>query len=246
MNQTIKMVSRFKTDKLTARQYINLSQSLLLNLKNFHSIFQKINSWGDKPSSWTEIDSDFSNFEKVVLDHIYDKEIVYTDITGMRIDFSLEAISWAKFSNSYSNLKKPLEEKYLVSIGAGGETNIGFINIELPSRCFSEFSSIKKLIDLISNIQKIVDLQTAYVYTNSLYDHVVDYENDYDAEIGWLNFFKDKEVLTHISKHTSYIDTTNGIFFWLEDSIAEPTDETITRAIDIRNTLGGLDYLLLK
>ena len=246
MNQTIKMVSRFKTDRLTARQYINLSQSILLNLKKFHSVFEKINSWGDKPSSWTEIDSDFSNFEKVVLDHIYDKEIVYTDTVGNRTEFSLEATSWTKFSNSYSNLKKPLEEKYLVSIGAGGDTNIGFINIELPSRCFSDFSSIKKIIDLILNIQNIVDLHTAYVYTNNLYDHVVDYENDYDTEIGWLNFFKDKEVLAHIPKQTSYIDTSNGIFFWLEDSITEPTDQTITKAIDIRNSLGRLKLLYLK
>jgi hypothetical protein len=246
MNQTIKMVSRFKTDKLTAHQYINLSQSLLLNLKKFHSIFEKTNSWGDKPSSWTEINSDFSNFEKVVLDHIYDKEIVYTDITGNKIEYSLEATSWAKFSNSYSNLKKPLEEKYLVSIGAGGETNIGFINIELPSRYFSEFSSIERLIDLISNIQRTVDLHSAYVYTNCLYDHVVDYENDYDTEIGWLNFFKNKEVLTHIPKQTSHMDTANGIFFWLEDSISEPTNETIASAIDIRNSLGGRDYLFLK
>lgn len=246
MNQTIKIVSRFKTDKLTARQYINLSRSILLDLKKFHSIFEKINSWGDTSSSWTEIDCDFSNFEKVVLDHIYDKEIVYTDINGKSIEFSLDAMSWTKFSNSYSNLKKPLEEKYLVSIGAGGEFNTGFVNIELPSECFSEFSGIKKLIDLVTCIQQSIGLEFLYVYTKDLYEQVVDYEKDYDTEIGWLNFFKNRDILQCIPKQINRSETKDGVFFWLEDSIVEPTGETVSKAINVRDSLGKFDYLFLK
>ncbi|OZY83649.1 hypothetical protein CBP51_19815 [Cellvibrio mixtus] len=246
MKDTIKIVTRFKTKNLTAREYIALSKAILQSLKAFHKAFEIIHSWGDKPTSWTMIDDDFSNFNNTVLNHIFDEEIIYTDAAGNKVSFSPEAMSWARFSNSYSNIKNPHETKYLISIGAGGESGWGFVNIELPPIYFDEFRTTKKLIDLIDIILQKIELEGAYVYTKTLYDHVVDYDKDYDIEIGWLNYFKNKNIQLHIPTELFHSSHKNGIVFWLENEISTPTKETINLAMEIRNILGDLGYLNLE
>lgn len=246
MKDTIKIVTRFKTINLTAKEYIDLSKAILQSLKAFHKAFEIIHSWGDKPTSWTMIDDDFSNFDNIILNHIFDEDIIYTDKAGNRVSFSPDAMSWTRFSNSYSNIKNPHETKYLISIGAGGESGWGFVNIELPTLYFNEFRTIKNLIKLIDAILKKIELESAYVYTKVLYDHVVDYDKDYDTEIGWLNYFKNKDIQLHIPAELSNAPHKNGVVFWLEDEISAPTEETINIAMKTRNILGDLGYLNLE
>jgi hypothetical protein len=246
MKDTIKIVTRFKTGTLTAREYIELSKSIMLGLKKFHKVFEVVNSWGDHPTSWTPIEENFSNFENIVLNHIYDDEVVYTDAAGNKVDYSMDARSWVRFSNSYSNVKNPHEDKYLISIGAGGESGWGFVNIELPTSHFDEFCLIEKLINLIANLLQIIDLEGAYVYTKTLYDQVVDYDKDYDIEIGWLNYLKNKDALTHIPTEVFRESYKNGITFWLDTEISVPTEETIFTAMKTRDILGDLGYLSLQ
>lgn len=241
MKETIEIVTRFTSPIMTAEQYIKFSKKILLHLSKFHSIFETINSWGNKPSSWTEINRDFSNFDTVVFQHIYDEEINYKNPDNKK-GFFLNSTSWAGFSNSYSNTKKPQDGKFSISIGAGDENNTGFINIKLPQVGYDEFYQIKSVKSLILHILKIVQLKSAYVFTDSLFDQVVDFGCPYDTQIGWLNFFEDKSVTAHL-KDISLEQVNEGCFFWFSDTIDTPSLDIIEKAIHIRNLLGDLDYL---
>lgn len=241
MKETIEIVTRFTSPIMTAEQYIELSQSILIHMRKFHPIFETINSWGNKPSSWTEIGRDFSNFGAVVFEHIYDEEINYKNPDNQK-GFFLSSTSWAGFSNSYSNTKKSQDGKFSISIGAGDENNTGFINIKLPQVGYDEFYQMGNIKSLILHLLKIVQLKSAYVFTDNLFDQVVDFSSSYDTQIGWLNFFEEKSVATHL-KDISLEQVNEGCFFWLSDAIDTPSIETIEKAIHIRNILGNLDYL---
>lgn len=241
MKEKIEIVTRFTSPIMTAEQYIKFSQSILVHLRKFHPIFESINSWGNKPSSWTEISRDFSNFDSVVFQHIYDEEINYKNPDNQKA-FSLNSISWAGFSNSYSNTKKAQDGKFSISIGAGDENNTGFINIILPQVGYDEFYQTDNIKSLILHLLKIVQLKSAYVFTDSLFDHVVDFSRHYDTQIGWLNFFEDQSVAAHL-KDVFLEQASEGCFFWLSDTIGTPSLEILEKAIHIRDILGDLDYL---
>jgi len=142
MKESIELVTRFISPIMTAREYINFSKEVLIHLGDFHSLFKSVNSCGASPDAWTEIDKDFRNFERVIFDHIHDREIKYKNDDRSQ-GFFLDSISWAGFSNSYSNMKNENDGKYSVSIGAGDENGIGFININIPSAGGGELNKIK-------------------------------------------------------------------------------------------------------
>ncbi len=242
MKEKIEIITRFNSPIMTAKEYIDFSRNVLLHLRAFHPIFETVYSWGDQPNSWTEILSDFSNFDSVVFQHIYDNEINYKNPNNAK-GFLPESISWAGFSNVYSNTKQAKDAKYSVSIGAGKEDGIGFINIELPQLNFEEFYELKTIKALISHILQIVQLNTAYVITDSLFDEVVDFDKPYDVQIGWLNFFAAKRVSANLPKDITQVLTNEGCFFWLDDAIGTPSADVIQKAINVRDILGELDYL---
>ena len=242
MKEKIEIITRFSSPVMTAKEYIDFSRNVLLHLRNFHPIFETVFSWGGQPSSWTEIMSDFSNFNSVVFQHIYDNEINYRNPNNLK-GFLPESISWAGFSNAYSNTQKPQDAKYSVSIGAGNEDGIGFINIELPQLNFDEFYELKTVKALISHILQVVQLNTAYAITESLFDAVVDFDKPYDVQIGWLNFFANKRISANLPKDVTQALSSEGCFFWLDDNIGLPSTYLIQKAINIRDILGELDYL---
>lgn len=243
MNDMIKMITRFRTQEITAEEYINLNQIVLIKLKELHPIFETIYSWGKKPSSWTMIEKNFGNFSEVVFDHIYDPDINYKNQDKENNDFSMLSKSWAGFSNSYSNTKNEKNGKFTVSIGAGGESGVGFINFEFPQVNYPEFYNRGTLEQLLAELIKIVDLDAAYIYTKAIYDQVVDYDKEYDLEIGWVNYFKNKNVFNFIPSNISQKEFCSGALFWLSEDFLAPPQTVIENAIVIRDRLGAEGFL---
>lgn len=242
MKEKIEIITHFNSPIMTAKEYIDFSRLIMKHLKDFHPIFEKIYSWGSQSTSWTEIEKDFSNFDSTVFQHIYDQEINYKNPNSEK-EFLPESISWAGFSNAYSNTKNAKDIKYSVSIGAGGEDGLGFINFQLPQLHFEEFYQSEIIKSLIQHLLHVVDINTAYAITDGLFDQVVDFEKPYDVQIGWLNFFTNKKILMHLPGDIPKELTDNGCFFWLAETIDECSEETVKAAIKIRDSLGELGYL---
>lgn len=243
MNELIKIITRFRSHQLSALEYIQFSQKILMHLKTFHPIFSDIHSWGDKPTAWTKIADDFSNFQEVVFEHIRDDEINYINKDRDDKGFYLDSYTWTDFSNSYSNTKKEQDGRYSVTIGAGSEDGLGYVNIELPRINYPDFYNLQLVKQIIAHITEVVDLTSAYVYTQGIYSKVVDYDKEYDIEIGWINYFKNKEVLKYLPSGVSHDETEKGAFFWLSDKITEPSKEIIEAAITVRDILGEKGFL---
>lgn len=241
MKETIEVITRFQSPIMTADEYVNFSQRILSHLQKFNPMFETINSWGDKPSSWTKIDSDFSNFKSVVLKHIFDEEINYKNPDNQK-GFFPYSISWAGFSNSYSNTKKAQDGKFSIAIGAGDENGTGFINIKLPQTGHDDFYQIQTVKSLILHILEVVPLTTAYVVTDELFDRVVDFDKPYDVQIGWLNYFNKQNICNYLND-IEYESINEKCFFWLSAKIETPTESIVAQAIKIRDYLGEQGYL---
>lgn len=245
MKDMLELITRFNCQMLTANEYIQLSKHIIQHIKNFNPVFDTINSWGDTASSWTKIEDDFSNFDETVFQHIYDKEIKYKNPIETK-DFLLESMSWAGFSNSYSNTKKAQDGKFTITIRAGGEDGVGFVNVKFPQKGHEEFYQIEVMRKFIEHLLSVVPLSTAYVSTDGLFDQVVDYEKPYDVQIGWLNFFNKSDVLNNIPHEVYKKNSKEGAYFWLRDEISDPSQEIVKSAITVRDILGELGYLNIE
>lgn len=242
MKEKIEIITRFNSPIMTAKEYIDFSRSIIQHLKDFHPIFETVYSWGGQATSWTEIEKDFSNFDSTVFQHIYDREINYKNPNSEK-EFLPESISWAGFSNAYSNTKKAKDIKYSVSVGAGGEDGLGFINFQLPQLHFEEFYHSETIKSLIQHLFQVVNIGTAYAITENLFDQIVDFEKPYDVQVGWLNFFTNKKILMNLPGDISKELTGDGCFFWLAETIGNCSAETVKTATKIRDILGELGYL---
>jgi len=242
MKEKIEIITRFNSPIMNAKEYIEFSKSLIQHLQKFHPIFETVNSWGSQQNSWATIENNFSNFEPIVLQHIYDQEINYRNPNNQK-GFHPESISWAGFSNAYSNTKKAKDAKYTISITAGGEDGLGVINLQLPQVDYDEFYQSEKIKSLINHILQIVQLKSAYVITESLFDQVVDFDKPYDVQIGCLNFFSNKNVLKHVPNGIPTEANDDGCFFWLSEIVDTSSTEVINTATTIRDILGELGYL---
>lgn len=245
MKDMLELITRFKCSMLTANEYIKLSEIIISHIQKFDPIFEIVNSWGNSASSWTKIEDDFSNFSSIVFQHIYDKEINYKNPTGSK-DFLLDSISWAGFSNSYSNTNKSQDGKYTITIRAGGEDGIGFVNVKFPQIGHEKFYQTDTMKKFIEHLLSVVPLLAAYVSTDSLFDQVVDYEKPYDIQIGWLNYFKNIDILKNIPHEISKQATKEGVYFWLDDEVSDISFEKIKLAINVRDMLGDLGYLNIE
>lgn len=241
MSERIEIFTRFKSQDMTAEDYIQFSQKVLSHLAAFHPIFNTIYSWGETPDSSIKIEEDFSNFQEVVFDHIYDDELNYLNPDPDDKEFHLKSKSYIAFLNSYTSNKKEDASSCSISISAGGnvaeQDKLGYINIKLPRKDHLELNELATIKKLISHLSEIVELESVYVSTDNLFDRVVDFNSNYDTEIGWLNYFKNKQVLKFIPNDISCEEVENGVFFWLGDEITEPNDDIVNKAISLRDQL---------
>lgn len=179
----------------------------------------------------------------MVFEHIRDDDINYINKKPEDKDFHLDSFTWVPYLNAYSNIKKHEDGKYSVSIGAGMEDRLGYINLELPRINYPEFYQFETIEKLITHLTDIVDLTGAYMFTQNIFSKVADFSKEYDVEIGWMNYFKDKGGLNYLPSNVQQKKLPNGALFWLSDKITEPTEAMIQTAITIRNTLGEEGFL---
>ena len=133
--------------------------------------------------------------------------------------------------------------QYTVSIGAGGEDGLGYVNIVLPQVNFPEFYNADLIENLIVHLTDVVDLTSAYSITDSVFDAVVDFDKKHDIQIGWVNYFKNKEVLKYMPIDVQCKTLPKGVMLRLSDEISKPSEALLKRSIDIRDALGELGLL---
>lgn len=235
------ILSRFITNKLTVEEYIALSREILSNLRDVHPIFSKLHSWGKTKDSWAEINIDDEEFKKTIFEHIKDEKIKYENQDSKNIRMSYASKCFKGFRNSYSNTKSEEEGKITISIDAGGRNNIGILNIQLPKNDHEEFEDIALVKKIMSAIIKTTNPEFIAYTSEEFMDQY--YKKDYKFHLGYVNYFKDKDITNYLLSN-EIESFEKGIILGLSEGYPLEKDRLNSDEVSsLRDKLGSKDFL---
>jgi hypothetical protein len=181
--------------QLTLRQYADISQAFIKQLKEIHPVFQFLEWVGDRPNNAVKLASDLDNLEGLIYTHAPSKEAIYQKPDKDRTA-SWDSFGVAGFDMRYSTGKAVPGGRMSVWIGAGRTGMPRFANgvtINFPSRenadftCkeFFDYDFLKRLLLHLIAFWKPEDGRlTSYPFSEAVSTSMV-------VVVGWLTYVRD-------------------------------------------------------
>jgi len=238
MREEIILMARYKSRKLTAKEYLDFSKKVLLALRPIHPIFRNLCGWGTEAHHWHCFKHDLSDFDEIVLKQIDDKNRAFINEDKNDKNLCLNSYSYSTFSNSYSNTKEVIDGRVTISISDGKEKGLGFINIKFPQVNYPEFNDISFCKNLIEKCIELTHAEYAVILPNSLRENVEKIEGKF--WVGSFTYFSRNEIFNLLPKETNKEKLSKGTLFWLFNEKASVVDNNkIDEAIKIKENLEG-------
>lgn len=238
----IKIITRFKSQKLTAREYISYCKELIRNIKNvFPEMHLHILDDKDKVHFFREDLSDFGeeNLHKIIME---DKEIVYYNPDKDNKRLTIDSTCWTPFGSLFflhnckeTDIYKDVDISISVSQGANDINNkMAVIIIEFSDQ-FKKKLNEDILKSIVVSLERSNDLKYATIISHKFRRNVKEEKQKF--WIGYLTYFANKEI-PKLLENVGNIDiseTNLGAMISLES--LEFSEENIQKAIQIRDIL---------
>jgi len=239
--EKIKLITRLTNREMSTHEFINYCKSVIVNLKNTFSYLQMVSTWDDGTNSKFYFENNLANFNTQNLDKILiynPEEDVFQNDNEQDKDLHENPKSWIGF-NTLLYLSKDKSETSDISInitqGASEKNKTALINIEFSDE-FLKTITKDFCIKLIESLEKTGDLLYAVVISNEFRRKVK--TGGQNLWIGYLTYFQDKNIKTLLTNIVNIINFDKGIIIDLGEKI-EVSDETVNKAVKIRNILGA-------
>jgi hypothetical protein len=239
--EKIKLITRLTNREMSAHEFINYCKSVIVNLKNTFSYLQMVSTWDDSTNSKFYFENNLANFNTQNLDKILiynPEEDVFQNDNEQDKDLHENSKSWIGF-NTLLYLSKNKSETSDISInitqGASEKNKTALINIEFSDE-FLKTITKDFSIKLIESLEKSGDLLYAVVISNEFRRKVK--TGGQNLWIGYLTYFQDKNIKNLLTNIVNIINFDKGILIDLGEKI-EVSDETVNKAVKIRNILGA-------
>lgn len=239
--EKIKLITRLTNREMSTHEFINYCKSVIVNLKNTFSYLQMVSTWDDGTNSKFYFENNLANFNTQNLDKILiynPEEDVFQNDNEQDKDLHENPKSWIGF-NTLLYLSKDKSETSDISInitqGASEKNKTALINIEFSDE-FLKTITKDFSIKLIESLEKTGDLLYAVVISNEFRRKVK--TGGQNLWIGYLTYFQDKNIKTLLTNIVNIINFDKGIIIDLGEKI-EVSDETVNKAVKIRNILGA-------
>ncbi len=233
--EQVTTIIRFDSRPLTAGEYIELFRTVMEALQSFDPFFRTMYSWGSKPTHWTELTSDYSNFEETLMVHIYDNQIVYQNDDGSK-GYNRGSRSFIGFSDYLSNTRKKTEPKYSVSLSAGKD-NRGSLCIEFSNGVQDRYLQRQYYENLLVCLQEVLPVIHLEVLEDVLQKKTTIYIEGRYLSLGVFNFFRNTQLNNFLPAVVHHKAIGEGCFFWLSEVISDPDPVLIETALSIRDKL---------
>lgn len=239
--EKIKLITRLTNREMSTHEFINYCKSVIVNLKNTFSYLQMVSTWDDGTNSKFYFENNLANFNTQNLDKILiynPEEDVFQNDNEQDKDLHENPKSWIGF-NTLLYLSKDKSETSDISInitqGASEKNKTALINIEFSDE-FLKTITKDFSIKLIESLEKTGDLLYAVLISNEFRRKVK--TGGQNLWIGYLTYFQDKNIKTLLTNIVNIINFDKGIIIDLGEKI-EVSDETVNKAVKIRNILGA-------
>ncbi len=236
--EEIYILTRFPNKEMTAQEYIVFSKDILQKLQAFSPLFKTLYAWGTSATAGRYLKEDLSDFEQVVFEQLVDDERAFINPDTTNKNLTLNSKWYSGYSNSYSTDKDYKKEQITVSISAGSNDldNAGILNFEFSNKLQPKLS-LQKMMELM---EFCIELVNPYFITTSSFEfRKKTNEESQDYKIGWINYFKDKQVKDLLPKDIKNKAFNNGgVLFWLSEEVALSTNQlAIEKAKSIQEIL---------
>jgi len=239
--EDLMMHLRFRNQVMTLEEYLNFSKKILIELGDFHEVFQNVFSRTGDDGHWSKgFKGDYENFEEIIFNQgIGDDEIAYENPDPNNQELTLKSKSFVDFINSYSNVANDSNDQFVIRIIAGSsmENSQGILSIKFPRNNRDVFYRY----DFIKNLMERVIETVNPVYAVVTYDKfIAEVEReDNDFWIGWMTYLASLDLEDYLNDVHEKKVYKNGTWFSISCEIPCRDDKPlIAKAVSIRDCLG--------
>ncbi len=236
MRQEYLILTRFKCEKLSAKDFCEKTRIIVTKLRRVIPYIQELYSWGKHEEDWMLINTESNNFCESILSHIEDKKINYENADSNDKSLNLNSKSFKGFRNSYSN-KKNGKNKITISISGGGNkgqcmVNIKFSDVDFLSNNYKQ--QIKNIFNLLCELTSPDNI----AFTNENF-MLKTFLQPYKFHVGFMTYIKD-EIINDFPQKIEKEKFKSGTLFTLSKEIPVHNEEQLVNtAIEIRNLIGS-------
>jgi len=237
--ENIKINFSIKRVEMTAKEFVEYSQNIILKLQAFDNIYgsPSILNLQNKSSYFFKKDLSDFNFENLY-SVLNEEDIAYKNNNEPGHGLNIDSRSWAGFSimiffGDQQDIHDTSNVRLSISQGSYEDRKAN-ISIEYSNKKQHLLTKeyIVKLIVLLTNN---VDVNFANAITNSFFLKVRQKDK---KSIGWINYSNDKNLLEVLEKKEIIQILRNGIIFSLSDTFPFNTPSNlIDRSKEIANSL---------